>query len=453
MVSGRGKVFKVSDHPSEPLGKLMPQPSSVLAATRRGPELVDALSCPHCWHRFRPEDLRFIATSQSLAFDHRLPSGGMRRFLPSAFSATGDAIDALGGVCTETACPNCHLKVPRLLALRDTFTVSMFGSPSSGKSYLLAAMMRTLTERLGAYGLSLDDVDAEANAIIHDYEKSLFDQPTAESPVTLLKTDLVGDWYQTVTFGDVTKTLPKPFLYRVDPLRNHPALSRARSKSTVLCIYDNAGEHFEPGSETEDSPVTRHMAKASGLMFVFDPTQETNFRGACREKSSDPQWADERRSRQHTLFSEAMSRVLRFRGLLPTDRVDTPLMVILPKYDAWSFLLASSSLPEPARKVAFKDGNGAIGVLDTAAVRRVSALCRDMLAQHAGPMLTRIEERCDPSRILFVPVSATGCGPTGKDDQGKYYHRAGDISPIWAEVPLLMLLNGGLPELVPSIRS
>jgi hypothetical protein len=386
-----------------------------------------------------------------LAFDHRLGGGKMRRFLPSEFTFAGDAIDPAGGTCTETACPNCHLKVPKLLTLRDTFTVSIFGSPSSGKSYLLAAMMRMLADRLGDYRLSIDDVDAESNAIIHDYERSLFNQPTPESPVKLLKTDLVGDWYQTVIFDGVEKTLPKPFLYRIDPLRSHPALPRARAKAQVICIYDNAGESFEPGSEKEDSPVTRHMAKARGLLFVFDPTQETSFRNACRERSSDPQWADQRMSRQQTLFSEAMGRVLRFRGLQPTDRVDTPLVVALPKYDAWSFLLGDERLPEPWRDVPLKGGAGSIRVFDRPAIRRMSAVCREVLAKHAAPMLTRIEERCDPSRVLFVPVSATGCGPAGKDEEGKYYHRFGDIAPIWAEVPLLTLLNGAIPELVPSV--
>lgn len=248
--------------------------------------LVDFVSCPHCWHRFRPEQLNFIATSRDLAFDHRLPGGGMRRFLPSQFTFTGEAVDPAGGVCTETACPDCHLKVPRLLTLRETFTVSIFGSPSSGKSYLLAAMMRTLYERLPDYRLTIDDVDAESNAIIHDYERSLFDQPTPESRVTLLKTDLVGDWYQTVTYGSSSRTLPKPFLYRIDPLRGHLGHDKAKAKAQVLCIYDNAGEHFEPGSEAEDSPVTRHMASARGLIFVLDPTQETSFRNACRAQSA-----------------------------------------------------------------------------------------------------------------------------------------------------------------------
>ncbi len=428
------------------------------------PHTVPEVTCPHCWHVFPPEDLKYISTSAGLAFDHRVPDGAMRRFVPSQFTVQGDAIDPLGGVCTETACPNCHLKVPKLLALRDVFSVSLFGSPSSGKSYTLGSMLWMLDQHLGRYRLGIEDVDAEANAIIHDYQEALFNQPTQDSPVKLLKTEeaaLGAIWYETVIFGTTRKSLPKPFLYRIDPLPGHFALEKARQRPQVLCIYDNAGETFEPGGEREDSPVTRHMSRAKGLLFVFDPTQEPSFRKACRERSTDPQWADERRSRQVTLFGEAMSRVLKFRGKLPTERVDTPLVVMLPKYDAWSFLLepflggaaANGQLPSPYRNVQPKAGGDPVRVFNAPVIKKVSDACRRMLRQYAEPMLTRVEERCEPSRTLFIPVSATGCGPAGKDEEGKYYHRFGDIKPIWAEVPLLTLLNIYLPELVPTVRS
>jgi len=69
----------------------------------------------------------------------------------------------------------------------------------------------------------------------------------------------------------------------------------ATHEGRCLCLYDNAGESFEPGAENEDNPVTRHMAKADTLLFVYDPTQETAFRRACAEKSSDPQWRGQAR--------------------------------------------------------------------------------------------------------------------------------------------------------------
>jgi hypothetical protein len=67
-------------------------------------------------------------------------------------------------------------------------------------------------------------------------------------------------------------------------------------------------------------------------------------------------------------------------------------------------------------------------------------------------MLSRIESNCDPECTFFVPVSATGCPPAGKDEQG-YYHLAGNIKPMWAEVPLLALMHACVPHLMVDPRS
>jgi len=445
--------------------------------------LVDKIVCPHCWHEFPPEQLHFIATSPELSFDHVVPGGAPRRFLPSQFTFQGDAIDPAGGVCTETACPSCHLKVPRLLAQRKIISFSIFGAPGSGKSYLLAAMTHQIAQVLHEYGLSIDDVDAEANVILHEYEKELFHQPTADTRVQLQRTDTVGHWYNVVNWRGRTRLLPKPFLYRLDDLKNVATTTRSR----VLCLYDNSGESFQPGGETEDNPVTRHMARADGLIFVFDPTKETSFRRACQARSNDPQWSDKKMSRQSALFSEAISRILRYRGLLPTDRIDTPLIVLVPKFDAWSFLLSDQPLPPfwAAPEPSAANGSPPPKRFDARAVLSVSHAIRKMLQSHAMPLLTRIESACNPQKVLYVPVSATGCSPrfdsphppTAHDaaaslndlihadldsepvaladesvaDLSENYFRAGDISPIWAEVPTLTLLRMISPHLLPTI--
>lgn len=443
-------------------------------------ELVEAILCPHCWHEFPPEQLHFIATSPELAFDHVVSGGAPRRFLPSQFTFQGDAIDPAGGICTETACPNCHLKVPRLLAQRKKISVSIFGAPGSGKSYLLASMTHRIGQVLHEYGMSIDDVDAEANAILHEYEKELFHQPTPDNRVQLRKTEEVGDWYNAMNWRGRTRLLPKPFLFRLDDLKQR---GKASFNDRILCLYDNAGESFEPGGETEDNPVTRHMARADGLIFVFDPTKETSFRRACQARSNDPQWSDNRMSRQSALFSEAISRILRFRGLLPTERIDTPLVVLLPKFDAWSFLLTDTSLPAFCA-TAEAGGNRASSFqkfFDAHTVLKVSHAVRQLLQAHAMPLLTRIESAFNAKNVLYIPASATGCSPrfdsvatartheavipqdtshgaelhssaksgTPATALAENYFHAGDISPIWTEVPALTLLRMIAPHLLP----
>jgi hypothetical protein len=381
--------------------------------------LVPEITCPHCWHRFPPDQLHFIAVSADLGFDHRLTEG-TRRFLPSRFTFRGDAIDPLGGVCTETACPNCHLKIPRLLSIRPTLSFSIFGAPGSGKSYYLGAMTRVLVG----------------------------------GTVMIPKTDMAGAWYNKVLFGRAEKVLPQPFLYRVEPADTHPLAARREALARVVCLYDNAGESFEPGAEKEDNPVTRHMSVASGLFFVFDPTKEQGFKQACRDRSDDEQWLDDRLSRQATLFSEAMARIQRFRSLMPTDRIATPLIVVLTKFDAWRHLLESElgdsgRLPSVLGRAKLPDGRAVEG-FDFDVVKRVSKACRAVLATHSQPLLARIEALCDPSKVWFVPVSATGCSAF-KNDTGGFSHPGDRIQPVWAQVPTMAMLSIVAPQLLPTL--
>lgn len=418
---------------------------------REAVSLVPEITCPHCWHRFPPEQLHFIAVSSDLAFDHRLVEG-MRRFLPSRFTFRGDAIDPLGGVCTETACPNCHLKIPRLLSIRPSISFSVFGAPGSGKSYYLGAMTRVLGQLFPRVGLLIDDVDAEMNAILHDYERRLF-EPVGGT-VTIPKTDTVGSWYNKVLFGRSEKLLPQPFLHRLEPADSHPLASKRESLARVLCLYDNAGESFEPGAEKEENPVTRHMSVASGLFFVFDPTKEQGFKQACRGKSDDEQWLDDKLSRQATLFSEAMSRIQRFRSLMPTDRISTPLVVVMTKFDAWSHLLdqellGKGRLPGVIGPAKLPDGRAVEG-FDSEAVKGISKACRAVLALHAGPLLARIDALCDPSKVWFVPVSATGCSAF-RNETGGFSHPGDRIRPIWAHVPTMTMLSIVAPLLMPTL--
>ena len=50
--------------------------------TRR---LLARVTCPHCWHRFAPEDVLWVASHGALDTDPRLGEAP-RRFLPSRFT-------------------------------------------------------------------------------------------------------------------------------------------------------------------------------------------------------------------------------------------------------------------------------------------------------------------------------------------------------------------------------
>ena len=441
--------------------------------------LVDSIGCPHCGRGFTADRLHFIARSSLLSFDHRLPDGQKRRFLPSRFTPQGDAIDAGGEVCSETACPDCHLPVPRLLALRKTLSFSIFGSPSSGKSYLLGAMSRTLRRRCGNAGVRFDDVDVSMNGILLDYESRMFNQPSPDRWVWLDKTGETGDWYSTVWYGPRfdregaslaarnTKTFPKPFLFRLDVNAGHPQERNASDLSRVVCLYDNAGEHFQ-AADDRLTLVTSHLKHAHGLIFVYDPTQEPSFRDACRERSQDPQFRGSFVNTQDILYGNVMNRILMLRGMAATELVRTPLVVALTKFDSWRFLLGKGDLPEIFRRTPLSpdgESNQTVDAIDPLLVKKVSDLCRELLRRVAPQVVHTVESRCEASRVLYVPVSATGGPPEGTlgdrewpfhpepapESNGMSFFLAGKLRPMWAEAPMLALLHECVPGLVPAL--
>lgn len=409
--------------------------------------LVSEVVCPNCWERFPPEQVRYVSAHQELYGDLLLGPNAARRFLPSRFAPDGRAIDPRGALCHALACPRCHLSIPRVVVEQPTFFASIFGSPKSGKSYLLAAMTHRLRKTMpAAFALNFGDAAPEANTILHGYEDVLFAGPDPDAMVQLKKTEETGDWYQSVRFGTTEVLYPKPFLFTVAPLSGHPSGDRAENVTRTLCLYDNAGESFQPGADQPSNPVTQHMAKAHCLFFVFDPTQEPEFRKACRHASRDPQMTMPVTSRQEVLLREAAQRVRIYRGLATNARHDRPLVVLVTKYDAWQAIAGGKRLENPWVRHA----GGAFSVLRVDVIRRVSDAIRGLLQRHVPDIVAAAENFVDPSRILYLPVSATG-GPPRPDAQGNLRHRVGDIDPMWVEVPLLYALSQFVQGLVPSV--
>ncbi len=400
--------------------------------------LVKEVICPNCWERFAPESTLYVSAHQDLFGDLRLGPQQQRRFLPTRFHTDGRALDSKGESCHELACPRCHLSVPRILMERPSFFASIFGSPSSGKSYLLAAMTHRLRTVLPkSFAVDFSDADPQANAILHGYEDTLFGgggNPNAL--VHLRKTEEVGDWYQKVFYGTREIPYPRPFFFQISPVGGHPFEHNPAAVSRTLCIYDNAGESFQPGADRPDNPVTQHMAKSGCMMFVFDPTQEPEFRKLLATLSNDVQVRGHVTSRQEVLLAEAARRVKIYRGLPANTKHDKPLIVLVNKYDVWQKLLSNSTLPDPWEA----HSSHRFSVLRTDYIEKVSATVCNVLRKYTPSIVSTAESFVDPKKIIYIPVSATGGSPELGSD-GLLAHRACALKPMWVEVPLLYVLS------------
>lgn len=407
------------------------------------------VTCPHCWHSFAPETVLWISQHPDLLGDVRLGPDRPQRFLPTRFTVEGDAIDPKGVVCHELACPKCHLGLPRSLLELEPLFVSILGTPASGKSYFLASMTWQLRQVLPKYfAMSFGDADPTLNRILNEYEEQQFLSPDQDKLVAIRKTELQGELYDTVLFGDQTVSYPRPFVFGLRLSEQHPNFKQGAQCSRVLCMYDNAGEHFLPGADTSSSPVTRHLASSRILFYLLDPTQDPRVRRACGENAHDPQMRDRARTlRQETVLLEAAERVRRFARLPQNAKHTRPLVVVVTKYDAWSNLLP---LDELQRSPWITSKNQGIAAADLSVVDRVSARLRTLLLEHMPEVVSAAEGFAQ--NVVYVPVSATGCSPEVDPETGMLGLRPKDIRPQWVEVPIVYAMSRWLSGLIPHLR-
>ncbi|OYW19377.1 MAG: hypothetical protein B7Z55_08950, partial [Planctomycetales bacterium 12-60-4] len=208
--------------------------------------ILERVTCPHCWEQFPPERSLWVSEHTDLLGDHRLGDLQQQRFLPSRFTVDGWAIDAKNMSCHQLACPNCHLTIPRAMYEMEPLFLSIFGAPSSGKSYFLAAMTWELRKTLPLkFSLSFSDADPVMNQTLTEYEREVFANDNEETltPMNRLihKTDIVGDLYDSVSFGKHTINFPRPFLFSLQPQGAHPKANSGTGVGRAICLYDNAG--------------------------------------------------------------------------------------------------------------------------------------------------------------------------------------------------------------------
>jgi hypothetical protein len=411
-------------------------------------ELQPKLTCPNCWVELDPADLLWVSSHPDLRGDPFLGDDALKRFLPSRFDVDGFALDARGSRCQSLACPKCHLAIPRILTEIKPAIISVLGAPRSGKSYFLAAAVWEARKRFHGFNITFTDADPVANREISKYEKKLFLNDKLDQIVAIEKTEVEGGLYQKVEYGGArVEFYARPFVYAMRPTEAHALLKKGkavRRVSRALCLYDNAGEHFQPSFESDLSPATDHLALSEALIFVFDPLQHPRFRKRCREHSQDPQLGDEFIChRQDEILLEAAKRIRQKANIATHERFKRPLIIAVNKYDSWEGLLPELDLRRVSPFARLSDG--AIG-MNLATLKPISAQVESLIRQTSPEIVAACESFCDD--ITFIPMSPQGCSPI-RGEESLLGVRPGDISPVWAEVPLLYAISKAKCALLP----
>jgi len=424
-----------------------------LTSDARQTGLLPRVTCPHCWEQFPPQKILWAAEHTDLLGDRRLGPDQPQRFLPTRFTVAGEAIDAKGFPCHQLACPNCHLNIPRSLLELEPLFLSIFGAPASGKSYYLTALTWELRKVLPlTFRVQFADADPVMNQQLHDYEESVFASSSTDDLVPLAnlirKTEEQGDLYDAVSFGNQTVSYPRPFLFTVQPQTDHQHGTQTARMARTICLYDNAGESFQPGKDSAASPVTRHMAQSRVLFFVFDPTQDSRFQ---RLLGKDVSLAlnSARTMRQEPILQEAISRIRRFAGLRQSEKHKRPLIVVLTKFDIWWNLLGSDPCPDPwAKARSATNPDETFQALNVSAIRRQSDLARAVLLQTSPEIVTAAEGFADD--VTYIPVSAVGWNVEIDAKTNLPAIKPSNANPYWATVPFLYGLNRTIPGLIPA---
>lgn len=438
----------------------------MLTSEIEGIQLLPEVTCPNCWRKFPPEAALAIAGHLDLTGDPRLEDENEpRRFLPTRFTPECAPLDEMGTPCMDFACPYCHLVVPRVLfERRATIFLSIFGRASSGKSYFLTSMAHQLQNSLQQrFGLAVTEPHTPSNALLRSYKNALFNHPNPEALVFIPKTEREGDkWYSRVREGDDIRQYPRPMFFQIAPAGMHPGGDKPLRFARTICLYDNAGEHFEPGHARPSSPETQHLSRSSALLFVFDPTQEPRFVSECRGKSSDPQFAESSTDRpvdrvvdpQDVILSTADQNVKQWMGRELAAPLDVPLVVVVAKCDAWAHMV-KGGLP----RFHTEHDRMTVQSFRPKTVELVSDRVRELLLSLCPAIVTAAERFS--RTVCYVPTSATGCAPIidgfstipSARPKPNYKFRKGSIAPVWAEVPFLWILDRLTTGLVPVSRS
>lgn len=378
------------------------------------------IQCPYCWHRFSIEDILFISSHPELMGDPVL-GDAQQRFLPSRFTAEGLALDAMGVVCPDMACPRCHMRIPASCLNLKPLIISVVGATGSGKSYFLASASWTLRTTLPKiFRVSFTDADAVTNRWLNDYEEKLFFQPDGAAFQTIAKTDLnAPSVCQQISLNDMSVLLPLPSLFTLD-FNNHKS-SEGQDKRRALALYDSSGEWFQAGRDSAASLVTKHMVHAEGILFLFDPTEDPRFRPILKQG-----FVPSKSARQDMLLVEMVERIRKYLGMASGEKLSKTIVLGISKADLLEHLLPLEENPWHIPP------GGNTAVLDFNAIHRMSRKTRELMEQHAPEIVGTLEAFAE--NIVYMPNSALGHNPAEKGV------RPCDIKPKWVDVPFMYIL-------------
>ena len=406
----------------------------------------DRAICPHCWFEFLPKEAFFIAGHPDLSAegDPVLGKTEKLRIPPTEvkIGSRGGFEDPKGWPVVDRACPRCHLQIPLELLEKRPIFLSVTGPTSGGKTYFLTVLLHVLRHQLAAnFNRSLDYSDSHELKAFTDLEDKLFNQG-ADKWTYLERTFEEGAVFNTVKLDGHDVALPKPFLFSMRP--NSTCVEDEIKKIELFqtfALYDNAGELFVLGRDRDPAfRATEHLGVADAIIFVFDPLQDEKTQSKLIENGNKDPGLSELKGKivpQDKMLLSVITNAKRLRNLPKSEKINSPLLVCVQKFDVWRKLLPLWAKIDSS-SIEFIKANDTSG-LDIAELNSNSLLIRAFINDISPSFVTMAEANF--YSIRFFSVSAFGCSPEFSGSERKVGIRSGNLQPFRVTDPLLWFMR------------
>jgi hypothetical protein len=401
--------------------------------------LISPLSkatCPFCFERFHPrqaplrsidpkgklfpdkhvQDFLSLNDAPSMGVVHPPPGGLLSWFL----------VDSVRHSHLRKICPTCHMMLPHRLANGELTSevFAIIGEANSGKSNYFGVLLKALERRYMT----------EVGFTFLEQETFLIDELR---PISTRRLCSIRYWDQlygergphavSQTQSATTNTdLRIPLIYRLQfPRRPNHRFSHPFSKtvSVDLVIFDAAGEDMH--DETMLGQFYRFIARATGILFLIDPTQYPGIRSKMDPALRNRLPALDLGHDPSGVITRVANLIQERSGRPAGQKISAPVAVALSKSDLLSGLLYKGS---PILKDSLHQGG-----FDVDDFRQLDAEVRQRVIDWDSPARVTIAESLFADTGFFA-VSALGSLPD------RTTMEIPSLSPCRVADPLLWLL-------------
>ncbi len=361
-----------------------------IEAEARAKQKASEFRCPFCHQAFKPQQSLSVAAHPQLRGDDILGAGAMKRFTPELYTPEGFALDAMGAICQEFACPECHLKLPPFYDKTKHHRVAIVAPKSAGMGYYLASLVHKLERDLPRdFDIPFRDADPVQNAALNDMRIRVFYSNTPEE-FREGRDYLNGKLHSNVWRNNIFERMPHPFIY---------TLSRGNSTHSLM-FYNAMSADSEKDETTGAWSMSRDVLKeADAVFYLFDPTQDPSFRDIIADTIKDRQISSRTICQQSILLTDMEMNLRQALNLPHGTKTNIPIALILTKSDVWEELLGPEPLLPIVRNRALKPHN----------IMANSARLRDLLFRIAPEIASKAEAISE--RVCYFAVSSFGVQP------------------------------------------